>query len=104
VTEKRSEVVKPLRVHEVVTEKRSDARRAPYAPRKNQPMMKASDDLPFRPKFRMTYKELLGMPGMTEKLRFPLKSNKNLGLCKEAWCKFHKGFGHDMEHCITLGY
>ena len=27
----------PMRVHEVVIEKRSDARRAPYAPRKSQP-------------------------------------------------------------------
>jgi len=50
----------PLRVHEVVAKKRSDARRAPYTARKNQPKTKAREDLPFRPKFQMTYKELLG--------------------------------------------
>jgi len=41
----------PLRVHEAVTEKRSDAWRAPSAPRKNQPRTKARDNLPFWPKF-----------------------------------------------------
>ena len=74
----------PLRVHEAVTEKRSDARRAPYTTRKNQPRTKTRDDLPFRPKFRMTYKELLGMLEMAEKLRFPPKSDRNLGSRKEA--------------------
>ena len=41
---------------------------------------------------------------MAEKLRFPPKSNRNLGSRKEAWYEFHKGFGHDVEHCIALGY
>jgi len=93
----------PLRLHEATTEKRSDARQTPYASRKSQPRTKARDDLPFRPKFRMTYKDLLGMPGMADKLRFPPKSNRNLGLRKEIWCEFHKGFRHDAEHCIALG-
>jgi len=93
-----------LKVHEAVTKKRSDVRRAPYAPKKGQTMTKARDDLPFRPKFKMTYKELLAMPGMIDKLRFPPKSDKNLGLRKEVWCEFHKAFRHDVEHCITLGY
>ena len=94
----------PLRVHEAVIKKRSDARRTPFAPRKNQPRTKVRDDLPFRPKFQVTYKELLGMPGMAEKMRFPQKSDRNLGSRKEAWCEFHKGFEHNVEHCIALGY
>jgi len=93
-----------LRIHDAVTEKRSDAQRAPYAPRKNQPRRKARDDMPFRPTFRMTYKEMLGMPGMAKKLMFPPKFDRNIGPRKEAWCEFHKGFGHDVEHCIALGY
>ena len=44
------------------------------------------------------------MPGMAEKLKFPPKSDKNLGPCKEVWCEFHKAFRHDVEHCIALGY
>jgi len=61
-------LAQPLRVHEVAIEKRSGARRAPYAPRKRQTRMKARDDLPFQPNL-----ELLGMPGMADKLRFPPK-------------------------------
>ena len=44
------------------------------------------------------------MLGMADKLRFPPKSDRNLGPHKEVWCEFHKVFGHDMEHCIALGY
>jgi len=52
----------------------------------------------------MTYKELLSMPGVVEKLKFPQKSNRNLGQRKDTWCEFHKRFGHDVERCIALGY
>jgi len=38
---------RPLRVHEVVTEKMSNARRAPYSVGKNQPRTKAKEDLAF---------------------------------------------------------
>jgi len=101
---KKSSRAQPLRVHEAVTEKRSDVRRAPYTVRKNHPKTKQKENLPFRPKFRMTYKDLLSMPGMVDKLMFPPKSDRNLGSRKETWCEFHKGFGHDVEHCIALGY
>ena len=94
----------PLRVHKAAIEKRSDERRASYIARKNQPRTKAKEDLPFRPRFRITYKELLSIPGMADKLRFPPKSDRNLGSRNETWCEFHKGFGYDVEHCITLGY
>jgi len=93
-----------MRVYEAAIGKRSDIWRAPYALRKNQTRSKAKDDLPFQPKFKMSYKELLAMPSMADHLRFPPKSNRNLGLWKEIWCDFHKAFGHDLEHCITLGY
>ena len=93
-----------MRIHEVATEKRSDARRAPYIARKNQPRTKKKEDMPFQPRFQMTYKELLSMSRMANKLRFPLKSDRNLGPRKETLCEFHKVFGHDVEHCITMGY
>jgi len=44
---KQGSQAQPMRVHEVVTEKRSDTRRAPFAPRKSQPGSNAKDDLPF---------------------------------------------------------
>ena len=94
----------PMRVHEAVTEKKSDTRGAPYALRKSQPKSKAKDDLPFRPKFRMNYRELLAILGMADKMRFPPKFDRNFGPRKELWCEFHKVFRHDVEHCIALGY
>jgi len=52
----------------------------------------------------MTYNELLNIPGVVDKLKFPQKYDRNLRPQKETWCKFHKGFGHDVEHCIAMGY
>ena len=89
---------------EVSTEKRSPTRHTPYALKKRHIRSKAKGDLPFRHKFKMTYKEMLAIPGMTDKLRFPPKTDRNLGPSKDTWCKFHKAFGHDVENCIALGY
>jgi len=94
----------PMRVHEAVTKKRSDTQRAPYASRKNQNRSMTKDEFPFLPKFKMSYKELLAMPGVADQLRFPPKSDRSLGPRKEIWCDFPKAFGHDVEHCIILGY
>ena len=44
------------------------------------------------------------MPGMANQLRFPSKFDRNLGPHKKIWCDFHKAFGHDLKHCIALGY
>jgi len=100
-----SQASQPLRVNETSTEKKMDSRYAPYACRKNEPKTKAREELEFRPKFRVSYKELLGMPGVVNKMKFPQKSDRNnLGPRKDVWCEFHKGFGHDVEWCIAVGY
>jgi len=52
----------------------------------------------------MYYKELIIIPSVADKLRFPSKTNRNLGPSKGTWCEFHKAFGHDVENCIALGY
>jgi len=95
---------RPLRVNETSTDKRTDSRRAPYPTGKSVPRAKAREDLAFQPKFWISYKELLTVPGVVEKLKFLQKFDRNLGQRKKAWCKFHKGFGHDVLRCITLGY
>lgn len=94
----------PLRVHETATEKKSIARRMPYESKKNQPKSRSKDDLPFRPRFKLSYKELLVLPGIQEKLRPPPKTDKVLGPSNNTWCDFRKAYGHDVENCITLGY
>jgi len=52
----------------------------------------------------MSYKELIAIPYVVDKLKFPPKSDNNLGPSKGTWGKFHKAFGHDVRNCITLGY
>jgi len=33
---------------------------------------------------------------------FPEKTDKNMGRNVNAWCHFHKAYGHDIEHCYAL--
>jgi len=54
---------RPLRVNEITTEKKTKSRRAPYPTRKNMPKAKAREDLAFRPKFQISYKQLLSVHG-----------------------------------------
>jgi len=68
-----------MRVHEAATEKKLSTRRAPYAPKGRHFRSRAKDEFPFRPKFKMTYKELLAMPGLADKMSFPPKTDRNLG-------------------------
>jgi len=40
------------------------------------------EDLPCRHKFKMSHKELITIPDVADKLKFPPKSDKNLGPSK----------------------
>jgi len=44
------------------------------------------------------------MPGVADKLKFSQKKNRFLGSRRDAWCNFHRAFGHSIERCITLSY
>ena len=68
-----------MRVHKAGTEKRLATWHAPYAPKKHQTRSREKGDLPCRHKSKMNYKELITIPGVADKLRFPQKTNKNLG-------------------------
>jgi len=68
---KSKEVVKtsrPLRVNETSTGKRANLRHTPY--KKGEPKTKGGEE-ETRPKFPVSYKELIAMPKVEEKLRFP---------------------------------
>ena len=69
---------RPPRVHETSTKKRMDLRYVPYVARKDKLKMKAKEDSTARPKFQVSYKELLSITGVTDKLNFPHKTNQNL--------------------------
>jgi len=92
-----------MQVNKTSTEKRMDTRYVPYVARKDEPKMKVREESTIRPKFRVSYKELLSMPGVVDKLKFPQKTNQNLVSQRDAWCEFHKAFRHNVERCITLG-
>jgi len=96
-----SKASRPLRVHETSTGKKANTRHAPYKKSKVEARSKEDE---FRPKFRISYKELISIPAVSKKLRFPQKTDKNLGCRKDVWCEFHKEFRHDIERCMALGY
>jgi len=85
---------RPLRVHETSTGKKVDTRHAPYKKGKAEARSKEGE---FCPKFRISYKELINIPAVSEKMRFPQKTDRNMGGRKDVWCEFHKGFRHDIE-------
>jgi len=87
----------PLRVNETSAQKRMDSRYVPYVARKDELEMKAIKDSTARPKFQVSYKELLSMPGVVDKLKFPHKTDRNLGSRRDTWCEFHKAFGHNVK-------
>jgi len=44
------------------------------------------------------------MSGVADKLNFPQKTDRSLGSRRDAWCEFHRAFGHNVERCIVLGH
>jgi len=70
-----------MKVHDAATDKRSPARHPPYEPKKHQTRARTKGDLPCRHKFKMSQKEI-AIPDVADKLKFPIKSNKNLGPSK----------------------
>jgi len=96
-----SKASQPMRVNETSTGKKAEVKHYPY--RKGEFKERGKEE-EVCPKFRISYKELIGIPAVAEKLRFPQKANKNLGGRKDIWCEFHKGFEHGIERCMALGY
>jgi len=66
--------------------------------------MKAREESTTRPRFCVSYKELLSILGVANKLNFPQKMDRNVGSQRDAWCEFHKAFRHNVERCIALGH
>jgi len=92
---------RPLRANKASVGKKAEVRHAFY--RKGEFKAKGKKE-EFRPKFRISYKELISIPTVGEKLRFPQKADSNLGGRKDIWCEFHKGFKNDIKWGMTLGY
>jgi len=63
-----SKLSRPIRVNETLTGKKPESRKHPY--RKGRSKEKSKDE-EVRPKFCVSYKELIAIPAVAEKLRFP---------------------------------
>jgi len=90
-----------MRVNETSAGKKAKARKYPYRKGKSKERDKEEE---ICPKFRISYKELIAIPAVAEKLKFPQKANRNLGGRKDIWCEFHKEFGYGAKRCMALGY
>jgi len=44
------------------------------------------------------------MLGVANKLKCPHKTDWFLGSRRDAWCEFHRAFGHNIKQCIALGF
>jgi len=68
---KESNRYRPLQVNETSFKKTTDSRYVLHVAKKDEPKMKARKESTTWPKLRVSYKELLSMPGVAEKLKFP---------------------------------
>ena len=68
-----------LGVNETSIKKRTDSRYVPYVAKRDEPKTKVREGSATRPKFRVSYKELLSMLRVTDKLKFPQKIDRFLG-------------------------
>jgi len=49
--------------------------------------------------------DLIAIPNIAARLKVPKKTKKKvLGPKPDAWCEFHKSFGHSINSCLALGY
>jgi len=71
-----SKAFQPMRVNESSAGKKAEARHHPYKKGEFKERGKKEE---FRLKFHVSYKELIGIPAVAEKLRFPQKVDRNLG-------------------------
>jgi len=93
-----------FRVNETSVEKRMDSRYIPYIAKRDEPKTKTREGSATKPKFRVSYKELLSMHGVADKLKFPQKIDWFLGSQRDAWREFHRAFRQNVERCIALGF
>jgi len=62
----------------------SITRYVPYVAKRDEPKTKAREGSATRPKLRLSYKELLSMPGVADKLNFPSEDRSILGIMKRC--------------------
>ncbi|XP_068498252.1 uncharacterized protein [Phaseolus vulgaris] len=100
--------IQPQRVMEAATGKNDQRMHHPYDPKKGKGKgpgrPRESNRLP-KYEFVMGLADLIAIPNIAARLKVPEKTtNKVSGPKPEAWCEFHKSFGHSINSCLALGY
>ena len=97
--------VQPQRVMGAAAGKRDQRMRHPYDRKKNKnkgPGLPRETNRPPRYEFVMGLADLIAIPNIAARLKVPEKmTEKVLGPKPDAWCEFHKSFGHV---CLALGH
>ncbi|XP_068498445.1 uncharacterized protein [Phaseolus vulgaris] len=100
--------IQPHRVMEAAAEKKDQRVHHPYDPKKSKgkgPGRPREFNRPPRYEFVMGLADLIAIPNIAARLKVPEKTtDKVLGPKPDAWCEFHKSFGHSINSCLALGY
>jgi len=100
--------IQPQRVMEAAAGKRDQRTRHPYDPKKGKgkgPGKPREANRPPRYEFVMGLADLIAIPNIAARLKVPEKTiDKVLGPKPDAWCEFHKSFGHSLNSCLALGH
>jgi len=79
-----------------------------YDPKKSkgkEPGRPRESNRPPRYEFVMGLADLIAIPNIASRLKVHEKTtDKVLGPKSDAWCEFHKSFGHSINSCLALGY
>ena len=100
--------VQPRRVMEAAAGKRDQRVHRPYDPKKGKgkgPGKPREVNRPPRYEFVMGLADLIAIPNIVARLKVLEKTtDKVLGSKPDAWCEFHKSFGHSLSSCLALGH
>ncbi|XP_068486589.1 uncharacterized protein [Phaseolus vulgaris] len=93
---------------EAATGKKDQRMHHPYDPKKSKgkgPGRPRESNRPPRYEFVMGLADLIAIPNISARLKVPEKTtDKVLAPKPDAWCEFHKSFGHSINSCLALGY
>ena len=100
--------IQPQRVMEAASGKKDQRMHHPYDRKKSKgkgPGRPRESNRPPRYEFVMGLADQIAIPNIAARLKVPEKTtNKVLGPKPDAWCEFHKSFGHSINSCLALGY
>jgi len=100
--------IQPQRVMEAAAGKKDQRMHHPYDPKKSKgkgPGRPREFNRPPRYEFVMGLADLISIPNIAARLKVPeMTTDKVLGPKPDAWCEFHKSFGHSINSCLALGY